>query len=154
MSKERWSWSPERLKIIEDVQFEWRRQPAKSFQNDLTEIRADGTMTVFSGYIWDGATAVPTGKYLTNTSHLPVVSLTSKGVPSEWYATLRHDVCYESMHEVDANGQSFPYSRAEIDKQFYIDLQTNKFRYSKLYYYGVKWFGGIYSWLGQLFRRQ
>jgi hypothetical protein len=152
-SDRNWSWSPERLKIIEDVEFQWRTPPEFPYFNSQMKIESDGAMTVYAGYIWDGATAVPTGKYLKDTAHLPVISLTSQPVPSEWYATLRHDVCYECMFELDFNGRSFPYSRSEIDKQFYIDLKTNKFRYSRLYYYGVRWFGGAYTQLGRLFKR-
>lgn len=77
-----------------------------------------GILTVFEGYAWDGATLAPDYAEI-------------------YYATLVHDALYQFLPNT-------PMSRKAIDDIFLKMMQENNFKYAKIYYRAVRWFGGIF----------
>lgn len=148
-----WPWNQEKLILTSDVEFEWRAPPTNEYSTSEIFISSAGKMQVFAGFIWDGATAVPSGKYLQDWSSLPVDTLTNNPVPSQWKATLRHDAAYQNMSKLDDFGRRFPFTREEIDDHFYTDLVENNFKLAKLYFIGVALFGGVWHEGAKLFRK-
>lgn len=81
-------------------------------------ISPEGLLTVFKGYAWDGATSAP-------------------DYPEIYYATLVHDALYQFLPKT-------PMSRKQIDDIFLKMMLENNFKYARIYYRAVRWFGGIF----------
>ena len=97
-----------------------------------------GVWFIYKGTIWDGATAVPDGREDPN----------KEGYPILWLATLIHDLGYMFMHDPD-----FPYSRREIDDMFRDLMEQAGFKFTVVYYLGVRWFGGVWDDIFNTYRR-
>jgi hypothetical protein len=97
----------------------------------------DGYWIVQAGTIWDGATAVWDGGEHPN----------KPGFPLLWCSSLIHDLGYVFMLE-----DGFPYTKKEIDKIFMRLMEAEGFKFSLIYYYGVRIFGGIWNTLADCYR--
>lgn len=112
-----------------------------SYKSDWVSIYPNGSITVHgdrdSGYSWDGCSpkfklfgriiGTPDGKSLGD-------------YPETYYASMLHDVLYQ-------NKSKLPFSRLEVDLEFKKMLEEVGFRYTNLYYFFVRKFGGLYgSW--------
>lgn len=81
-------------------------------------ILPNGAIFIPKGYSWDGATLAP-------------------DFPELYYPTLVHDALYQFLPHT-------PMSRKEIDDIFLKMMQEENFKYAKIYYRAVRWFGGIF----------
>jgi len=98
----------------------------------------NGWWFIKKGTIWDGATIVSDGPE----------DPKKPGYPITWLATLIHDLGYMFMLEDD-----FPYTRKQLDKIFYDFMEKVNFKYSKLYYKGVRIFGGVWNAIIECYRK-
>ena len=146
-SRRGWIWSSEKLKLTRDVHWicpinignrTWTSKDGYLvITGDLWTFKKD--------YEWNGATGVPSGE-ADKSPDLPVISLTNKPVPILWMATLVHDVgCDEST-----NDPTFPFKRFMIDYFFYELSKIANFRWSLLYYIGVRVLGKPLSFLTKI----
>lgn len=90
-----------------------------------------GKIIIKKGYSWDGCS--------------PKVKIFGKIIGtwdgknnSTYYASMLHDVLYQYKREI-------PFSRLEVDKQFKKDLEKINFKYTNIYYFFVRKFGGMYG---------
>lgn len=97
-----------------------------------------GVWVMRQGIIWDGATAVWDGAPDPANPHLPAL----------WLSSLVHDLGYMFMDEED-----FPYTRREIDVLFNQLMKRADFPLRIPYYLGVRWFGGIWNSIFDVYRR-
>lgn len=89
----------------------------------------DGIWFIEEGVVWDGATGAPDGRSDPEKPHYPIT----------WLASLIHDLGVMFIEE------DFPLTRKQVDKIFYRELKKVEFKYSKLYYAGVRILGPIWS---------
>lgn len=102
-----------------------------NFNCDWFQLFEGGKIIVKSGYSWDGCS--------------PKVKIFGKIIGtwdgknnSTYYASMLHDVLYQYKCEI-------PFSRLEVDKQFKKDLEKINFKYTNIYYFFVRKFGGFYG---------
>jgi hypothetical protein len=113
----------------------------REFENEWIKIHKGGKIKVKcnnkEGYAWDGCSfkfnfiditwGTPDGKLDFKTKK-----------PITYYASLLHDVIYQFKTEI-------PISRKEADLIFKEILKLHKFKLTKIYYFFVRLFGGIYG---------
>jgi len=110
------------------------------------QLRKTGEIVVFKGYAWDGCTpkfclvdivfGVPDG----------VVHETSKR-PKTYYASLIHDVLYQFLDD------GLALTRRDADNCFLRLMQESNFALSRIYYWAVRAFGGIFRRAAKRVRR-
>lgn len=143
MNIKNWFWDPITLALIETIVWDSGKRDVNWESKDRLLVITNGFWHIKVGYEWDGTSGVPDGPFITD--HLPPVYTIDNKVPITWKASLIHDIGYEYMDEED-----FPYTRKEIDNYFRILLEECGFKYSKLYWWGVRTLGAIYHWLMKL----
>ena len=99
---------------------------------------SEGVWYIQAGTMWDGATAVPDGKEDPD----------KPGYPILWLASLIHDLGYMGLDD-----DSFPLSRNEIDRLFRRFMKQSNFKYRKIYYFGVRYFGYIWNTVSMWYRK-
>lgn len=142
-----WFWNPE--KLIVTRQYSWicpktivgRWESKNGF---LTIVGSRWTVNV--GYTFNNCTGVPSGD-VDLSPDLPVKSLTSQPVYDLWRASIWHDLSYENLDD-----PTFPFTRKEVDSYFVQNMQLLQYSHAKLYYYGVRYLGGIVHWIGSFFK--
>jgi hypothetical protein len=77
-----------------------------------------GILTVFKDYAWDGTTMSP-------------------DFTETYYPALVHDALYQFLPKT-------PMSRKAIDDIFLKMMLENNFKYARIYYRAVRWFGGVF----------
>ena len=90
-------------------------------------ITTNGDWIISKGYSWNGCDVVP-------------------DFNSTKYASLIHDTGYQFRQALN-----FPYSRKQIDCMFRQKLKQDGFMGYQVYYFGVRWFGNIYTKLKSWF---
>jgi len=90
----------------------------------------DGVWYISKGWCWDGATSAPDGPQDPN----------KEGYPLIWLATLIHDLGIYFLKEED-----FPYLRVKIDIYFYMLMIDAGYKFSLVYFLGVRLFGRIFG---------
>ena len=113
-----------------------------NFENEWFKLGEDGTVVVKgtnkNGYAWDGCS--PKGKIKDIYFGTPEAVLNFRtGVSKTFYASLVHDVFYQFSKDV----KSFV-KRKQVDTEFYIILKEDEFRFARLYYYAVRFFGWVF----------
>ncbi len=113
------------------------------FENEWFKLEEDGTVLVKgtnkNGYAWDGCS--PKIKLKDIYFGIPEAVLNFKtGQSKTFYASLIHDVFYQFSKDV----KSFV-KRKQVDKEFYVILKQDEFRFAILYYYAVRLLGWL-SW--------
>jgi hypothetical protein len=113
----------------------------REFENAWFRLEKDGTVIVKGtnkkGYAWDGCS--PKIKIKDVYFGTPEAVLNyDKGKSKTYYASLIHDVFYQFSKSV----KSF-ITRKEVDKEFYIMLKEENFRFARLYYRAVRLFGWL-----------
>ncbi len=114
----------------------------QKFENEWFKLEEDGTVIVRGsnkeGYAWDGCSPKIKIKdvYL---GTLEGVLNFDTGKSKTYYASMIHDVFYQFSKDIKSL-----ISRKEVDKEFYIILKKNEFRFAKLYYWGVRQFGWLF----------
>jgi hypothetical protein len=111
----------------------------RSFENEWFKLSPDGMILVKGankrGYAWDGCSPkMKIGDVYFGTSE-GVLNYDTRQSKT-YYASLIHDVFYQFNKDV----RSFV-RRSEIDKEFYLILKRDGFKYAKLYYWFVRAFG-------------
>lgn len=89
----------------------------------------------YDGYAWDGCT--PKYEFFDFLIGTPDGKLdygTEK--PITYFASMTHDLLYQFKSEI-------PLSRKTVDRLFYLILKDSGFKWSGLYYFFVRIFGGI-----------
>ncbi len=108
----------------------------------------DGVITIRKGYCWDGCSpklkildlfllGTPDGIINVNT-----------GKPKTYYASMVHDALYQFLDHPD-----FPYTRQQCDTIFYQLMCKANFKPARVYYYAVRWLGGLRQARKKLMRR-
>lgn len=135
-------WRPERLRLIRDVTWVCPVNIHKEWtsKDGLLYIK-DDIWTFRVPFTWNGATGVPSGKP-DLTPDLPVVSDTNQPIPELWEATMVHDGGCEYIYD-----STFPFSRIDVDWFFLVIMEKRKYKYSKLYYYGLIALGTSFYYL-------
>jgi hypothetical protein len=90
------------------------------------------------GYAWDGCSPKIKIKDVYFGTPEAVLNFET-GNSKTYYASLIHDVFYQFSTDL----KSF-ISRKEVDREFYIILKENKFRFAKLYYGVVRLLGWLF----------
>lgn len=113
-----------------------------SFENEWFTLKEDGTVIIKgtnrNGYAWDGCS--PKIKIKDVYFGTPEGVLNFKtGVSKTFYASLVHDVFYQFSKDI----KSF-IKREQVDKEFYVLLKENEFRFSGIYYYAVRLLGWLF----------
>jgi len=114
----------------------------QEFESEWFKLEKDGTVIVKGsnkkGYAWDGCS--PKIKIIDIYFGTPEAVLNfDTGKSKTYYASLIHDVFYQFSKDI----KSF-ISRKEVDKEFYIILKENKFRFATLYYGVVRLLGWFF----------
>lgn len=81
-------------------------------------INVDGLLTIFKGYSWDGTTLSP-------------------DFAETYFPSLVHDALYQFLPNT-------PMTRKQIDDIFLKMMKEANFKYARIYYRAVRWFGGIF----------
>lgn len=114
----------------------------REFENEWFKLSKDGLMTVkgthYKGYAWDGCSPKFKIKDLYFGTLEGVLNF-GTGQSKTYYASLIHDVFYQFSRSV----RSF-IRRKEADREFYNILKMDDFRFARLYYFFVRWFGWIW----------
>jgi Protein of unknown function (DUF1353) len=106
-------------------------------------ISDDGTITVKgsseNGYAWDGCTPKMNWLHITWGNFDGKLKQFDKGnyKPYTYYASMIHDVLYQYK-------RCAPVTRKEADHIFYSMLKKSGFMWARIFYIGVRLFGGIY----------
>jgi len=112
------------------------------FENEWLKLDYDGTVIVkgtnYKGYAWDGCSPKFKIKDI-YVGTLEGVLNFDTGQSKTYYASLIHDIFYQFSPDV----RSFV-KRGEIDREFYIILKNNGFRFAKPYYIAVRLFGWMF----------
>lgn len=145
-----WVWNPIELTLTSDLSWLSGVKSKNDWisRDGVLSISANGLITVKQGFKWNGTTAVPDGEYLQEGATVPVIS-SFKRVPTTWKASLIHDVCYKYVNE-----PNFPYNRQTLDQFLRRLLENVNFRFSNLYWWGVRIFGGIITYFNNIFGRR
>lgn len=132
-------WNPEKLELIRDYIVTCPKNIKKSWSSkDGTLDIVNDKWTIKAGFQFDDCTWVPSGS-IDNTPNLPVISLTNQPIYILWKAAICHDMGYNNLTD-----STFPFIRKDIDNFFYVEIKKTNFKYPKIYYYGVRLFGGIF----------
>lgn len=122
-----WPWAPADFTLLEDVQWD----SGLSFEKDWTSpdglmtIQTNGMWIIRKGFRWNGSTWVPDGRIDPAT-----------GLPITWKASCYHDCGYRYLF-MSGN----PMKKHDVDKSFHTLLLDVYWKYSELYYQGVKYLG-------------
>jgi hypothetical protein len=92
----------------------------------IFSLSGTGTITIFAGFRFDGATLVPDGRIDPAT-----------GLPRTYFAALVHDVLY-----IEFPKHGIP--RRQIERLFLRMLREANFKPAWLYYAGTSIFGGVF----------
>ncbi|MHC4344345.1 MAG: hypothetical protein ACYSUP_06645 [Planctomycetota bacterium] len=118
----------------------------RAFDSEWFQLEEDGTVIVKGsnkeGYAWDGCSPKIKIKDVIKDVYFgtPEAVLNFEtGNSKTYYASLIHDVFYQFSTDL----KSF-ISRKEVDREFYIILKENKFRFAKLYYGVVRLLGWLF----------
>lgn len=111
----------------------------RQFENEWFRLDPDGTITIKGtnkrGYAWDGCSPkMKIGDVYFGTSE-GVLNYDTRQSKT-YYASLIHDVFYQFNKDI----RSFV-RRSEIDREFYLILKRDGFRFAKLYHWVVRVFG-------------
>ncbi|MFA5007919.1 MAG: hypothetical protein WC546_01730 [Candidatus Omnitrophota bacterium] len=112
------------------------------FENEWLRLERNGVVTIkgsnHKGYAWDGCSPKLKIKDIYVGTFEGVLNLDT-GQSKTFYASLIHDVFYQFSKEVK------PFiKRREVDREFYIILKNNGFRFAKFYYIAVRLFGWMF----------
>lgn len=137
-----WPWDQKEFQLKEDYVWDSRKKGVNLHITDdkwnLELTIVDGVWHIKKGFFWDGTTWVPDGPE----------DINKPGYPITWKASLIHDVGYISLRQKTFYKQ---YSRKEIDIYFQELLEEVGYNI-KLYYNGVRLFGGIIIKVGKIKR--
>ncbi|UCC94767.1 MAG: hypothetical protein JSW40_08140 [Candidatus Omnitrophota bacterium] len=115
---------------------------SREFENQWFKLEKDGTVIVkgsnYKGYAWDGCSPKMKIKdvYI---GTLEAVLNFDTAKSKTYYASLIHDVFYQFGKDI-----KLIVKRKEVDREFYIILKRDKFRFAGLYYTAVRLFGWIF----------
>lgn len=114
----------------------------REFKNRWFALSKDGTITVkgtnYKGYAWDGCS--PKLKIKDIYIGVPEAVLNfGTGQSKTYFASLVHDVFYQFSKEL-----RLLVKRREVDREFYLILKRDNFRFAPLYYFFVRLFGWIW----------
>ena len=137
MHTKNWFWAPITLTLTQSITWDSGKRNVNWESDDGYLIILNGRWNIKYGFNWNGASGVPDGSTIDDYS-IPVLSSTTK-VPITWLASLIHDASYTYMD--DAN---FPYTRKELDIYFRQLLKDCGFKYSNLYWWGVRKLGKLF----------
>lgn len=114
----------------------------REFENEWFRLEKDGTIVVkgthYKGYAWDGCSPKFKIRDLYFGTPESVLNFDT-GESKTYYASLIHDVFYQFNRQVRPL-----VTRKEVDREFYIILKRDGFRFARLYYWGVRAFGWIW----------
>jgi len=115
-----------------------------SFKCDWLELKPDGTAIVPKEYSWDGCS--PKWRICGFVFGTPEGDIeVETGKPRTYYASLVHDALYQFMEEIAAANNLSPKDVKKIADKILLDiLLEHKFKLAYVYYYAVKYIGGIY----------
>lgn len=127
------------------IKEDYRYQSAikgRFFENDWFRLQEDGIIIVkgshFKGYAWDGCSPkIKIQDVYIGT--LEAVLNFDTGKSKTYYASLVHDVFYQFSKDIKPSVM-----RKEVDTEFYTILKQDGFRFARLYYYAVRWFGWVF----------
>jgi len=113
----------------------------REFENEWFRLDKNGTVIVYGtnkkGYAWDGCSPKVKIKDIYFGTPEAVLNYDT-GRSKTYYASLIHDVFYQFSKNI----KSF-INRKEVDKEFYIILKRDEFKFAKLYYAVVRLFGWV-----------
>lgn len=128
------------LAIPEDMAFEDKNGIRR------LELRKNGEITVLKNYAWDGCTpkfclidivvGVPEGATHQRTKQ-----------PKTYFASLVHDALYQFLDD------GLPLNRKDADQCFLKLMRESDFALSRIYYWAVRVFGGIFRRAGKSIRK-
>jgi len=136
-----------------DNGFSW--QSGFSFAEDVAfedktgirrlELRTNGEITVLKDYAWDGCT--PKFCLIDIVFGIPdgVVHEKTKK-PKTFYASLIHDALYQFLDD------GLPLRRKDADQCFLMLMRESDFALSRIYYWAVRLFGGMFRRAGKRIR--
>ncbi|MCX5668892.1 MAG: hypothetical protein NTX89_02060 [Candidatus Omnitrophica bacterium] len=112
------------------------------FENEWFKLSPDGMVIVMGthskGYAWDGCS--PKFKIKDIYIGVPEAVLNfGTGQSKTYYASLVHDVFYQFSKKVRSC-----IKRKEVDREFYVILRRDNFRFASLYYFFVRMLGWIW----------
>lgn len=135
-----WPWEePERLVLKKDYVWDSGKRGVNWKSKDGFLVIVDGVWTIKAGYVWDDATFAWSGPKDKKT-----------GYPQIAFATLIHDVGYGYLNIF--NPKKFPYTREEIDKYFYDEMNKVDFPLADEYYSVVKKVGGTFKIISNILK--
>ena len=112
------------------------------FENEWFKLEEDGRVLVKgtnkNGYAWDGCSPKIKIKDIYFGTPEAVLNFRT-GQSKTYYASLVHDVFYQFSKDV----KSF-LKRKQVDREFYIILKEDEFRFAGLYYYAVRLLGWMF----------
>lgn len=125
------------FKIREDYRFQSVHR-GQRFDAKWLRLEPDGMVTIKAnetGYAWDGCTPKWSvlGLVIIGTPDGHIDIRTER--PLTYYASLIHDAFYQYLEDV-------PVPKADIDRQFYLQLREAGFPLARLYYVFVRLLGG------------
>ena len=113
----------------------------REYENEWFKLEKNGTIIVKGtnkkGYAWDGCSPKVKIKDIYFGTPEAVLNYDT-GRSKTYYASLIHDVFYQFSKNI----KSF-INRKEVDKEFYIILKKDEFKFAKLYYVVVCLFGWV-----------
>jgi len=113
----------------------------REFENEWLKLETDGKVIVKGtnkkGYAWDGCSPKIKMKDVYFGTPEAVLNY-DKGKSKTYYASLIHDVFYQFSKSV----KSF-IARKEVNKEFYVMLKEDNFRFARPYYRAVRLFGWL-----------
>jgi len=114
----------------------------REFENKWFRLEKDGTIVIMGsnkeGYAWDGCSVKLKMRDVHFGTPEAVLNL-STGKSKTYYASLIHDVFYQFSKDI----KSF-IVRKEIDREFYLILKRDNFRFAGLYYRVVRLLGWLF----------
>ncbi len=127
------------------IKEDYQRQTSikgRAFENEWFKLDKEGLVTVkgahYKGYAWDGCSP----KFKIKDVYIGTLEAVlnfDTGQSKTYYASLIHDVFYQFSKNVR------PFiKRQEVDSEFYSILLKDGFRFAKLYYLAVRFFGWIF----------
>ena len=128
-------------RIEEDYVYKSRIRK-RAFENEWFKLAKDGIVTVKGsnkkGYAWDGCSPKVKLKdvYI---GTLEGVLNDKTGKSKTYYASVVHDVFYQFSKDV----KTF-IAREEVDREFYLILRRDQFRFARAYYHAVRCFGWLF----------
>ena len=112
------------------------------FDSEWLLIKPNGLVTIKGsnkgGYSWDGCS--PKVKLFGRIIGTPDGGSLGD-YPITYYASMLHDILYQYK-------KVLPFSRLEVDQEFKTQLEKVNFKFTSVYYFFVRKFGGMYGkWL-------